>query len=51
MTKVDIICPHCGKRYRTVYSENYNEEKSTCGGCHQQFYWSVSNGRLHTSKA
>lgn len=51
MTKVDIICPHCGKRYTTIYSVNHNEQKATCGGCHKQFYYYVSNGSVHTSKA
>lgn len=52
MTKVDIICPHCGGRARQpVYAENHNEQKATCHVCGQIFFWSITNGRLHTSKA
>ena len=49
MVKVDICCPKCGKKIKTITKDSFNETVTVCGGCHARIRYSVSNGRAHVS--
>ena len=52
MQRVEIICPSCGKRYKTITVSDTSRYNQTgiCTGCKNRFRYSVEGTRVIVSR-